>query len=226
MGKETSERIQTSILNGVEKKVLVWLAKRQPKWMTSDGLTYLGVIGSIIFALGGYLANLNSNFLWLASFGLVIHWYGDSLDGTLARVRNAQRPVYGFFIDHTMDVVTTAFIFLGVGLSPMLRMDIAFFAFSGYLALSVYTYICIILKNEFRLTYGKFGPTEFRLLLIVLCILYMYSPWTDIKYSISGVEYGVFDIIGIIISLVLYSIYIVQFIKDRKMFSIQDPSKQ
>ena len=63
MGKETSERIQTSILNGVEKKVLVWLAKRQPKWMTSDGLTYLGVVGSIIFALGGYLANLNSNFL-------------------------------------------------------------------------------------------------------------------------------------------------------------------
>lgn len=81
-------------------------------------------------------------------------------------------------------------------------------------------------ENEFRLTYGKFGPTEFRLLLIVLCILYMYSPWTDIKYNISGVEYGVFDIIGIIISLVLYSIYIVQFIKDRKMFSIQDPSKQ
>lgn len=83
MGKETSERIQTSILNGVEKKVLVWLAKRQPKWMTSDGLTYLGVIGSIIFALGGYLANLNSNFygllhlVWLfigMAIVLTVHW--------------------------------------------------------------------------------------------------------------------------------------------------------
>ena len=226
MGKETSQRIQTSLLNAAEKRILIWLAQRQPSWVTSDMLTFLGVGGAVICALGFLLSCWNIQWLWLSSLGLVINWYGDSLDGTLARVRNAQRPVYGFFIDHTMDVITTAFIFLGVGLSPMLRMDIAFFAFSGYLALSVYTYICIILKNEFRLTYGKFGPTEFRLLLIVLCILYMYSPWTDIKYSISGVEYGVFDIIGIIISLVLYSIYIVQFIKDRKMFSIQDPSKQ
>lgn len=226
MGKEKSERIQTSILNGVEKKVLVWLARRQPKCVTSDVLTYLGVVGAVVFALGGYLANLNTKFFWLATLGLVINWYGDSLDGTLARVRNAQRPVYGFFIDHTTDVIAQMFIFLGVGLSPMLRMDIALLAFSGYLSLSVYSYICIILKDEFRLTYGKFGPTEFRLLLVLLCVLYMYTPWADIRYCISGVEFGVFDIVGIIISLILYCLYMVQFVKDRKMFSIQDPAKQ
>ena len=184
--KEESVRIQTSILNGIEKKALVWLAERQPKWMTSDILTYIGVFGSVLFAVGCFLANSNVFYLWMASLGLVIHWYGDSMDGTLARVRNTQRPVYGFFIDHTLDVVTTALIFIGVGCSPMFRMDVALFAFSGYLGLSIYTYIGMILKDEFRLTYGKLGPTEFRLLLILMCILYMYTPWSQYTYEIGG----------------------------------------
>ena len=100
MGKETSTRIQTSILNALEKKALVWLAGKQPRWMTSDVLTYIGVLGAVVCAVGFALANLDIRYLWLSSLGLVINWYGDSLDGTLARVRNTQRPVYGFFIDH------------------------------------------------------------------------------------------------------------------------------
>ena len=90
-----AERIQTSILNAAEKKVLVWLAQRQPKWMTSDILTAIGFFGALVIAAGYILVNQNIGFLWLASLGLVINWYGDSLDGTLARVRNTQRPVYG-----------------------------------------------------------------------------------------------------------------------------------
>lgn len=96
MGKETSERIQTSVLNAAEKKVLVWLAQRQPAWVTSDFLTYTGVVGALVCAVGFVLAHIDKNYLWISSLGLVINWYGDSLDGTLARVRNAQRPVYGF----------------------------------------------------------------------------------------------------------------------------------
>ena len=103
MGKETSERIQTSVLNAAEKKVLVWLAQRQPAWVTSDFLTYTGVVGALVCAVGFVLAHIDKNYLWISSLGLVINWYGDSLDGTLARVRNAQRPVYGFFIDHTLE---------------------------------------------------------------------------------------------------------------------------
>jgi len=95
MGKETSERIQTSVLNAAEKKVLVWLAQRQPAWVTSDFLTYTGVVGALVCAVGFVLAHIDKNYLWISSLGLVINWYGDSLDGTLARVRNAQRPVYG-----------------------------------------------------------------------------------------------------------------------------------
>ena len=225
MGKEKSERIQTSFLNSAEKKALVWLAGRQPKWMTSDILTYIGVFGSVLFAVGCFLANSNVFYLWMASLGLVIDWYGDSMDGTLARVRNTQRPVYGFFIDHTLDVVTTALIFIGVGCSPMFRMDVALFAFSGYLGLSIYTYIGMILKDEFRLTYGKLGPTEFRLLLILMCILYMYTPWSQYTYEIGGMQFGLFDILGGIITAILYLIYLIQFVKDRRYFAEKDPFK-
>ena len=139
MGKETSQRIQTSLLNAAEKRILIWLAQRQPSWVTSDMLTFLGVGGAVICALGFLLSCWNIQWLWLSSLGLVINWYGDSLDGTLARVRNTQRPVYGFFIDHTLDAITICIMCIGAGLSPMLRLDIAMLILAGYLCLSIYT---------------------------------------------------------------------------------------
>ncbi len=225
MGKETSARIQTSILGKAEKKALAWLARRQPRWMTSDTLTYVGVFGTVVYAIGGWLSNANIMYLWLSSFGLVLHWYGDSLDGTLARFRDTQRPVYGFFIDHTLDAVTTCLIFLGTGLSPLLRMDVALACLAGYLSLSVYTYVCTIVKEEFRLTYGKLGPTESRLLLILLNILYMYTPWGEWHVSRNGTRWGAFDILGIIVAIAFFCIYIAQFLKDRTELSRRDPFK-
>lgn len=223
MGKETSRRLQTSLLNNAEKRLLIWLAQRQPKWMTSDILTYIGVSGSALYMLGGWLANRDIRFLWLASFGLVIHWYGDSLDGTLARVRDTQRPVYGFFIDHTLDAVTTCMIFLGAGLSPLFRMDVSLFILAGYLCLSIYTYICTILKGEFRLTYGYMGPTEFRLLLILTNTLYIYMPCMRRHYNLCEYESGVFDMIGLFVGIALFLIYVCQLVKDGRAFSRQEP---
>ena len=139
MGKENSERIQTSLLNAAEKRALVWMAGRMPAWVTSDMLTFLGVVGAAICALGFILAATDRNWLWLSSAGLVVNWFGDSLDGTLARVRNAQRPVYGFFIDHTLDAVTICIMCVGAGLSPMMRLDVALLVLAGYLSLSIYT---------------------------------------------------------------------------------------
>ena len=131
MGKETSERIQTSLLNAAEKKALVWLAQRQPSWVTSDFLTYTGLLGAVICAVGFVLAHIDKNYLWLSSLGLFINWYGDSLDGTLARVRNTQRPVYGFFIDHSLDAITICIMCIGAGLSPMFRLDVAMLVLAG-----------------------------------------------------------------------------------------------
>ncbi|MBR2423716.1 MAG: CDP-alcohol phosphatidyltransferase family protein, partial [Tidjanibacter sp.] len=224
MGKEQASRIQTSILNGVEKKALVWLAHRQPRWMTSDILTYIGVSGAIICAIGFALSSININFLWLSSLGLVINWYGDSLDGTLARVRNTQRPTYGFFIDHTIDALTITVMCVGAGLSPMLRLEVALFVLVAYLILSIYTYICTLVKEEFRLTYGKLGPTEFRLIVIIVNTLFIYTPWRHRTYIVGGEEFGIFDLIGAAIALIIFVMHLVQWFHDRKELSLKDPA--
>ena len=225
MGKETSKRTQSWFHDAVEERVSIWLAERQPVWMTSDMLTNLGALGSVLFVIGCALANGNINYLWLACFGLFLHWYGDSLDGWLARVRHRERPVYGFFIDHMFDVITTILIFVGVGFSPMFRMDVSLLALAGYLSLSVYTYVSTILKSEFRLTYGGFGPTEFRMLLILMNILCIYTSWWKSGFVICGSYFGVFDIVGLAIAAILFLLYLGSFVKDGRAFAKQDPLK-
>ena len=226
MGNEKAVRIQTSFLNAAEKKALVWLAHRQPRWMTSDMLTYIGVLGAAVCALGYALSNLSVYWLWLSSLGLVINWYGDSLDGTLARVRQLQRPKYDFFIDHSLDAITVCFMFLGGGLSSIFKMEVAMLMLIGYLVLSVYTYICTIIKDEFLLTYGGgFGPTEMRLVIILLNTVVMYTPWVAIRFNLYGYEFGVYDIVGFVIAVILFLMWFVQFLKDRREMAERDPFK-
>ncbi len=130
-------RIQTSFLNAAEKKALVWLAERMPRRVTSDHLTLVGIIGSIIIAAGYILSRFHISFLWLATFGFVVNWFGDSLDGTLARVRNTQRPIYGYYLDHTVDVINEIVMFVGIGLSPLVNLDLAVSALGLYLILTL-----------------------------------------------------------------------------------------
>lgn len=225
MGNENSERIQTSILNAMEKKALVWLAERQPAWVTSDMLSYVGVAGALLFVVFCVLANRNIDYLWLAPVGLIINWYGDSLDGTLARVRKLQRPVYGFFIDHSLDALTTCMICAGIGLSPFMRLDVALVILAGYLCMSIYTYLSTIVMSEFRLTYGKLGPTEVRIIIILVCILYIFNPWKDVAWEIAGEEWTVFDFIGAAVAVTLFLIYICSMVSDLRRLSRQDPAK-
>lgn len=225
MGNENAERIQTSLLNRAEKKALVWLAERQPAWVTSDFLSYVGVAGALLFALFCQLANGDVRYMWLASLGLVVNWYGDSLDGTLARVRNLQRPVYGFFIDHSLDALTTCMICIGVGLSPMMRFDIALVILAGYLCMSIYTYLSTIVMGKFRLTYGKLGPTEVRIIIILVSVLYIYNPWKDVAFEIAGQLWTVFDLIGCAVAVILFMIYILSMAADLRRLAKQDPAK-
>ena len=230
MKQEQSKRIQTSLLNGVEKRVLVWLAQRQPRWITSDMLTVIGVVGAVVVAIGYLLSNYNISWLWLASLGFIINWYGDSLDGTLARVRGTQRPIYGFFIDHNIDGVTMALMCVGAGLSDMLNLYIAFAVLAVYLLLSISVYINAHLKGEFRLTYAGMGPTEFRLVMITVNTLFVcVAPLREwvLNFSIAGVPiaFGVFDCIGLGILLVLILIYLGNFAQDTKEYAAIDPVK-
>lgn len=231
MQKEQSKRIQTSVLNAAEKKVLLWLAARQPKWMTSDMLTWIGVAGAVIVAVGYVLSNYNVSWLWLASFGFFINWYGDSLDGTLARYRNIQRPVYGFFLDHTIDGMTMTIMCVGAGLSDMLNLYVAFAVLAVYLLLSISVYINAHLKGEFKLTYAGMGPTEFRLILVLVNTMFIYiRPLREFVLNIrilgTNFSLGAFDIIGIIIFIILILIYFDNFVKDAKEYAETDPLKK
>ena len=221
-------RIQTSILNAAEKKILVWLAQRQTKWMTSDMLTLVGTFGAAVIAAGYILSFYNINWLWLSSLGFVINWYGDSLDGTLARVRNHQRPVYGYYIDHTVDAVNEFLIVLGVGLSGLMHLSLALMVLVFYLMLTVNVSINAHLKKEFRLTYAKLGPTEFRLIMIIINTLLVLVPGLagfshEIVIAGHEIVLRTMDYVGMAILVILAGIYMVTIFKDAKEYARIDP---
>ena len=191
-------------------------------------LTWLGLFGSFLGGLGFFLTHYSIYWLWLSCLGLVINWFGDSLDGTVARVRHAQRPIYGYYLDHNIDTVTEAFMFIGAGLSPLMNMSVALLCYAAYLALTVYVSINAHLKSEFKLTYGYMGPTEFRLIIIIANILLMYIPSLtaykgSFNYFGETIHYGTLDIIGSGILVILVIFYFVSFFKDLHWFAKQDP---
>ncbi len=222
-----SQRIQTSIINGVEKRVLVWLAERQPRWATSDMLTLVGVVGAFLTGLGFYLTHYNINWLWLSSAGLVVNWYGDSLDGTLARVRNCQRPLYGYYIDHTVDCINEAFMFIGAGLSPLVDLDLALYVFVLYLFMTINVSINAHLKSEFRLTYAKLGPTEFRLIIVIAnTVLILFPRLVTYTLPLGGRAYTTLDLMAIAIIVLLAVIYLATIIADARHYAAIDPKKK
>lgn len=228
--KKQATRIQTSVLNPLEKKVLVWLAERMPKWVTSDMLTMVGFLGALIMAAGYALANNDLRWLWLSCFGLFVNWFGDSLDGSIARVRNTQRKTYGFYIDHNVDVINETIMFIGVGCSPLVNMSFAMLALVAYFMLSIYVYIDCHLKGEMRLTYGGLGPTEFRLLLFLVNICFIYIPWLSqwkkpITLFHNDFMVGLFDYIAVAAALLMFAFYLVSFFRDLKYFDKVDPPK-
>ena len=228
MADKKAVRIQNSILNGAEKKALAWLAERQPKWVVSDMLTLVGIIGALMIGAGFVLCSKNINWLWLSIAGFVVNWYGDSLDGTLARVRNTQRPLYGYYLDHTVDCFNEAFMFLGLGLSYLMRLDIALMILIVYLFLTVNVSVNAHLKSEFKLTYGKLGPTEFRVIacLLIMCVIFfpcIREFHTSMHFLGREVALTALDIAGLVILAVLVLIYLVTVIQDARGYAKADP---
>ena len=226
--KADAVRIQTSVLNALEKKVLVWLAERQPQWMTSDILTYIGTFGAAVIAAGYILSAWNINFLWLSSLGFVINWYGDSLDGTLARVRKMQRPIYGYYLDHTIDTINEVMIFVGIGLSGLMHLEIALFALVMYFLMTINVSINAHLKKEFKLTYASMGPTEFRIIMIIINTLFaLIRPLREFSHSfmVCGHKFtlGALDYIGILIIIILALLHLTTVRNDIKDYAKIDP---
>jgi phosphatidylglycerophosphate synthase len=164
----TAPREMQFLLAGPERRVLHWLAARVPRRIRSNHLTALGMIGAT-GAGGAYaLSTYDYKWLWVASAMLLVNWLGDSLDGTLARVRGTQRPKYGYYLDHVVDAFSTTMIGLGLGLSPYVYLGIALGIVIVYLAMSINVYLESTVFGVFKISYGRIGPTEVRLILILL----------------------------------------------------------
>jgi archaetidylinositol phosphate synthase len=163
-----SPRRKQFLLARAEARVLDTIARRLPARVMPDHLTALGVLAAVGIAAAYLLSNLDPAWLWAASALLVVHWLGDSLDGTLARVRRTERPRYGYYLDHLVDALATALIGLGLGLSPYMLLSVGLLIVIAYLILSINTYLETQAFGVFALGYGGVGPTEVRLLLIAL----------------------------------------------------------
>jgi archaetidylinositol phosphate synthase len=170
-----------------EARVLEWIASRLPAWLKPDHLTALGVLAALGIAAAYVLSNGDSTWLWAASGLLVLHWLGDSLDGTLARVRKSERPRYGYYLDHLVDAFATAAIGIGLGLSPYMLLAVGLAIVVVYLILSINTYLETHAFGVFTLGYGRFGPTEARIVLI--------GANTLLALGLVGI--GVLDAIGV-----------------------------
>src|SRR3989440_7252589 len=164
----TGVREMRFLLAGPEGRILRALAARMPRSIRSNHLTALGMIGAAAAGIAYALTTYHPAWLWASSLMLVINWLGDSLDGTLARVRGTQRPKYGYYLDHVVDAFSTTVIGLGIGLSPYVYLGLALGIVIVYLAMSINVYLESTVFGVFKISYGRIGPTEVRLLLILL----------------------------------------------------------
>ncbi|MCD6441885.1 MAG: CDP-alcohol phosphatidyltransferase family protein [Candidatus Marinimicrobia bacterium] len=213
-------RINDSLLGKLEKRTLQWFASKMPGWVTPDILTGIGLIATIIIFCGYWLSNVCPGFLWLASFGFLLNWFGDSLDGTLARYRKIERPKFGFYIDHTVDAIGQIFIVVGLGISPYVTFDVALLAVIGYLLLSVHVYIRTYVMGVFRISYYKIGPTEVRVILVLFNTTMFFAGIP--KVEILSTLFTLYDILMLAATGVMFVLFLVYSVKGAIQLSKSD----
>jgi archaetidylinositol phosphate synthase len=220
--KEPLPRVNEILLARFEKWALPRMAQRLPAWVTPDMLTLIAVAGAVLTGVAYLLTAYSLNWLWLASAGFVIHWWGDSLDGTLARVRNIRRERYGFYVDHQCDAVSTLIIFLGLGLSPLMNLSAALLLVVGYYLMMILVSMVTISRGVFKISFGRVGPTEARLAMIAAntVVWWLANP----LIAVAGFEARLFTLLGIGGAAMLGAIYCVQSLIERKELALLDPT--
>jgi archaetidylinositol phosphate synthase len=198
-----------------ERRLLNWLCSRIPAWVSPDMLTAIGFTGSVVSAAGYFLSNMNANWLWLAIAGYFINWFGDSLDGSIARFRKIERPKFGYFLDHSTDAFANMILVIGIGSSPYVRFDVAMLGLIGYLLMSIHTFLAAQVLGEFRLTYLNGGPTELRLVLIAMSLA-MLTYGTE---RFAGMPFGAFDAFVATLAAVMISLYVIQTAKTARLLN-------
>jgi phosphatidylglycerophosphate synthase len=189
---QPATRVHGSLLAAAEKRSLVWMAERMPRWVSSDHLTLLGFAAQIATGICYALAAWDRRMLLAAIACLAVNWFGDSLDGTLARVRHQQRPRYGFYVDHIIDSIGATAMMAGLALSGYMHPAIAAGLLIAFLLLSIQSYLATYTLGEFHLSFFRMGPTELRILLAAGNLAVLRWP------RVLGGHYRLFDIGGVI----------------------------
>lgn len=214
-----ARRVNRSLTAAAEKRALEWMASRAPRWVTSDQLTLLGLVAQI-GAGGCYaLARVYPNALLLGIVCLVLNWLGDSLDGTLARVRQQQRPRYGFYVDHVVDTLGATAMMTGLGFSGFLHWQVAAAMLVGFLLLAGESYLATYTLGSFELSHGIFGPTEIRILLAIGNLALLRSPYT----TLFGYRVLLFDLGGAIASAGMLAMFLVVAVRHTAELFRQEP---
>lgn len=214
-----ASRFNHSLTASAEKRVLEWMAHRAPSWVGSDRLTLLGLSAQIGAGMAFAWSRYERSALILVIVCIVLNWLGDSLDGTLARVRNQQRPRYGFYVDHMVDVFGSVALMAGLGFSGLLHWQVAIAMLIAFLLLSSESYLATYSLSRFQLSQGIFGPTEIRILLIAGVAAAMHSPYS----TIFGYRMLLFDLGGAIAAIGMFAIAVVVTIRHTAELYRQEP---
>jgi archaetidylinositol phosphate synthase len=217
-----AERQPTFLLAKPEKRLLTWIAARLPRWVLPDDMTALGVLAAFGVLAAYGLSNDTTAWLWVASALLVVQWFGDSLDGTLARVRKIERPTYGYYLDHLVDAIATAAIGIGLVLSPLMLLSVGTLIVVAYLILSINVYLESYAFNRFSIGYGYVGPTEIRLVLIVLNTVVALGA--GLEFTAFDLGLTVFDLIGLAIAATMITLLVVRAARNLRDLARDEPS--
>jgi archaetidylinositol phosphate synthase len=220
-------RVNESVLGALERPALSWVVTRLPAWVLPNHLTIVGVSGALLAGAGFVASRWSTGWLWLATFGLLANWFGDSLDGTLARLRLIERPRFGFFVDHTSDLFSQVIIFLAVGASPCAHFGVACLGLIAFLMAFVYTLIGAQVKGTMRITYFGFGPTEIRALFFLGNLLTLVFGIVDLRawFAPLGVTSSVtiYDIVICLLAFLGATLIGALAIREASMLALEDP---
>ncbi len=220
--KETNvghSRENTSLTAGVEKRALVWMARRTPSWVSSDHLTLLGLAAMFLAGVSYWAAQWNRYVLFVVVVALALNWLGDSMDGTLARVRDRQRPRYGFYVDHVVDVFGAAAVLIGLALSPHMSSMVALGLLLAYMMLSAEIYLATHTVGTFKISYWIFGGTELRIVLAAGTVYALYRP----EVTLAGTTYLLFDVAGVIAIACLGVTLLVSVFRNTRTLYLSEP---
>jgi archaetidylinositol phosphate synthase len=221
------KRVNDSVLGVLERPALSFVVAKLPSWVSPNHLTILGVSGALLAGTGFVLSRWSMAWLWLATFGLLANWFGDSLDGTLARLRLIERPRFGFFVDHTSDLFSQVIIFLAVGTSPYVHFGVACLGLVTFLMAFVYTLIGAQVQGTMRITYFGFGPTEIRALFFLGNLLTLSFGNVDLGMWYAPLRtlgrVSIYDVVICLLAFLGAAIIGVLAIKEARILAVEDP---